>query len=380
MSKEKVTQTEPENLFTGFNILKGGIVPPENIVDDDIIDEEPGTIVEKEVDLTEKEKLEKGDKVLEEIAKKQAEALDKKKKQIEPTTEEDEEDSDSEPDNLVDNGFKSTIATLVDKGILDVDLEKIEDSEEGFEASIDNTVKSRIDNFINNLDDDFKKLYEFVNNGGDQKQFLEIYYGNHTWEDFKLESEDAQKLAAKEALRLKGETPEDIEEMVTEWADNGTLEKRAKSSLTYLQKSEASQKEELVKIQKEQADKQRAAQQEYWDTFKKDLMSKEDIKGFKLTPKQKDNLWSFMTVIDKKTGKTEYQKATEAEKDSSLLFAYFAMNKFDTTKLEKQVETKVSRKYNSILNNYSKSTKEKISGGFTEQHTDENPFSGFKSR
>ena len=384
MSKEKVVAKEPENPFGGFNVLKGGIVPPtEDKVEDDVLDEDSTIVEEKLEDLDEEaEQIAKADKLLEEVAKKQAAALDKKKKASEPTTEEDEldsEETDGKEDKTKENGYKSAISALFDKGILEVDLEKIEDSEEGFDNAIEETLKNRTSKWVQSKNPDYIKFMEFTDNGGDPKQFLDIYYGNHTWEGFKVESEEAQKLAVRESLRLNDESPEDIEEIVTEWSDNGTLEKRAKSALVKLQKNETYQKEELVSIQKEYADKQKAAQQEYWEGFKKDLYSKEDIKGFKLTPKQKDNLWSYMTVIDKKTGKTEYQKATEAEKDSSLLFAYFAMNKFDTAKLEKQVETKVSRKYNSILNNYTTSTKEKISTGLNETYADNNPFKGFKS-
>ena len=86
-----------------------------------------------------------------------------------------------------------------------------------------------------------------------------------------------------------------------------------------------------------------------------------------------------MTVVDRKTGKTEYQKAIEANGDSAYLFAYLSMKNFDIAKLEKQVTTKVSSKLNGIMKNYQSSTKEKISSGRTEYNEEgENPFAGFK--
>jgi hypothetical protein len=52
---------------------------------------------------------------------------------------------------------------------------------------------------------------------------------------------------------------------------------------------------------------------------------------------------------------------------------------FDISKLEKQVETKVSNKFGKMLKNYSKTSKEKISGGSTYGNEDgSNPFAAFR--
>ena len=55
------------------------------------------------------------------------------------------------------------------------------------------------------------------------------------------------------------------------------------------------------------------------------------------------------------------KKAVEENKDSSLLFAYLAMNNFDISKLEKQVETKTVSKLRDKLSNYS-DTRQKLKG------------------
>ena len=184
-------------------------------------------------------------------------------------------------------------------------------------------------------------------------------------------------MAIRESLKLSGESEEDINDMIDEWEVNGTLEKRAKSAITKLQKHEKAQKEELVRIQKAQEEKRKAEQLEYWNNFKKQLYEKEQIAGFKVTPKLKDKLWDFMTTPDKE-GKTKYQRAVEQNADSSYLFAYLAMNNFDSSKLEKQVETKVSHNMSKMLKNYANSTKNRISSGGTDDNYDTNPFSAFK--
>ena len=86
-----------------------------------------------------------------------------------------------------------------------------------------------------------------------------------------------------------------------------------------------------------------------------------------------------MTVVDKKTGKTAYQKAVESETDAAYLFAYLSMNNFDISKLEKQVASKAASKLNGLMKNYQPSSKERISSGRTEvNESGDNPFAGFK--
>ncbi len=384
MGKENKNLENLDNPFNAFSILKGEFTDTSSDKDDDIVD--PNDDIVDDKDGLEDDTKKKADELLNQVAEKQKKAAAKKEKvEVEETDDdlEDEEIIDTSKNNTSaeeETGIKGFAKHLYEKGTLDFDDsdEDFEDSEEGLEKLINKTVQNRIDKWAQSLPEDYAKMLEFVQAGGSPKQFLDIYYGNHSWEDFNLESEDNQKIAVKESLKLAGESDEDIKDMIDEWEVNGTLEKRAKSAITKLQKYEKSQKEELVKIQKEQAEKQKQVQLEYWNNFKKELYDKEQIAGFKLTPKTKDKLWEFMTAVDKRTGKTPYEQAIESNKESSYLFAYLAMNNFDSGKLEKQVETKVSNRLSGVLKNYSKDTKNRISSGRTDENYDSDPFSGFK--
>lgn len=375
MSKKKEDlDSQP---FSGFSLIKGEFPTPPSPEDDDVETGDKTIITDDNDDLTDDEtKLAKGNEVLEKVIEKQKAALDKSK----PLEVEDDEDEEEESDND-DSGIKDFVKALSEKGVIDFDDtdEDFEASEEGIEKLVDKTVKNRIDKWANELPEDFNKLLQFVEAGGDPKQFLDIYYGNHSWENYSIESDEAQKAAVRESLRLAGEDASDIEDIVEDWYESGILKKRAESAIKKLQKHESALKAQLVDEQKAADARKKAEEKAYWDGFKKDIETREEIKGFKLTPKTKDNLWNFMTKVDK-SGKTEYQKAIEAEKDSALLFAYFAMNKFDTAKLEKQVESKVSNKYAGMLKNYSKSTKERMSNGSTPNHSDDNPFAAFGAK
>jgi hypothetical protein len=393
MGKSKNNTTDLiDNPFGAFKILKGEFAPPSD--EDDIQDGEEGILKEEPNDLTEtseteEDRLKKADKALEKIAERTAKKAKGETIQSsqfkESNFEDDSDDSDDLDNETGENeetsAFKEFTKNLYQKGVLDFDDsdEDFEESEEGIEKLVNKTVGNRITKWVNDLPADYSKFLEFVQSGGKPKDFLNVYYGNHSWESFDIEDENKQALAVEESLRLSGEDEDEIRDMVDEWRDNGTLEKRAKSALVKLQKNEAIQKQEIVEIQKQQAVKQKEAQKQYWDGFKNDLFSRENIKGFKLTPKLKEKLWDHMTAIDRSTGKTAYQNSIDNNNEASLLFALQSMLDFDISKLEKQVETKVSNKFGKMLKNYSKTSKEKISGGSTYGNEDgSNPFAAFR--
>jgi len=375
MSKGKSTKQEDVNPFAGFNLIKGEFIPP--VENDEIKTDNDEIIDETEEDKRMREADAKLAKIAEKTAKKQKTEVEDL---IESETEENADDVES--DDTKDSPFKEFTRVLHDKGVIDFDDtdEDFNDSEEGLEKLVNKTIENRINKWVEALPEEYSKMLEFIQSGGTPKQFLDVYYGNHSWDNFSVDNESKQELAVTESLRLAGESEEDIQDIVKEWRENGTLEKRAASALNKLKKYESQQKEQLIESQKAKDAQKKQEQKEYWDNFKKDLMSKEEIKGFKLTPKLKEKLWDHLTAVDKKTGKTAYQQAIESDREASLLFALQSMNNFDISSLEKQVESRVSNKLGKVLKNYTKTTKEKISSGSSEEHDDKNnPFAGFKT-
>lgn len=384
MSKSK--ETKEVDPFGGFNLLKGEFKAPENTEDTES-DVEAGDSTVIDDDSTETDeaaRIAAGDKALAELEKKKEAIANSKKKVVKvedseevPNTTDESEDTTEDKDSLIRVFTKK----LYEDAVLDFDDsdEEYEDSEEGVKKLVNKTVQNRIDKYFEELNPEYTKFLEFVQNGGRPKDFLDIYYGNHSWEGFQIEEEDSQKLVIAEALRLAGDTEEDIKDMIDEWSENGTLSKRAKSFLPKLQKNETYQKEQIL-IQAENDKKAKeASNKKYWEDFKEDLFKKEEVMGFKLTPKLKEKVWNSLTTIDPRTGKTEYQKAVEGNKDAAILFALQAATGFDKSKLETQVKTKVSNQFHELLENHSKTTKQKISSGRTNEDYNTNPFEKFKN-
>jgi hypothetical protein len=360
--------------FGGFNLIRGEFIPPVDNNPEDVKDivEDPITDPDKEAAID--KAIEERIRLAEELKKtKEGKGTPKKDETPEPDDDEDEVGEES--------GIRLFARALAEKGVIDFDDtdEDFEDAEEGLEKLVEKTINSRIANWSSSLDPEFAAFYEFTQAGGKPQDFLKVYYGDNDWNNFSIDDEDNQKTVVREALRLdKDLSTEDIEDMVEEWFDNGSLEKRAKSYKNKLVKYQESQKEAVVKQQKEAVQRQQAEAQKYWEDFKKDVYSKDEISGFKLNKKQKDDLWNFMSTVDKKSGKTSYQKAVESNQDSTLLFAYLAMNNFDISKLEDQVSSKVAKGYATKLRNI-KDSRDKISGGGNNENFDASAFAAFKA-
>jgi len=276
------------------------------------------------------------------------------------------------------SSLKVFASWLGEQGLVDFNEESFEDSEEGLKNLVGATIEREVQNYKNSLPEDVHKLVEFVEAGGDPKAFMEAYYNNKSWGEYEVDSEASQKIVLREYLKAQGEEDEDIEETLDTYEVSGILEKKAKVALNKLQAYEKSYQEQLVEAQKKYDAEQRVLAKKQYEEFKANLYAKEDIQGFKLTPKMKDNLWNFIMVPDK-AGKTGLQKHNETNENAQFLYAYLAMNDWDLSKLERQVKTKVNSELASKLSNF-KDGRSKLKSGQSDSFGDQrkNNFSAFK--
>lgn len=292
--------------------------------------------------------------------------------EVEEESEENEEDNQEEEEQQyipILNHFNS-------KGILDIP-EEIEDTEEGFEKTIEYTVNNRVKTGIENelsiLGDKGKEFLEFVKSGGKPEDYIEMYFNPVSWENFTPENEEDYKYIIKQSLiNLEDYTAEEADEVIEDFEKTESIEKHGKKHLSKLQKLEITEKENRVKTQIEANKKILKQREEAYNSFKENLLKKEEISGFKLTPKDRSDLLDYMTKVDKKTGKTAYQSAIETKEDSNMLYAYIAMKGFNLEKLEKQVKTKVvSNLANKLKNINTSDSRSKLKNGQTDSFEEE---------
>jgi len=368
-----------ENAFEGFNLLKdNALAAPAKVVKEK---KEPA------VTETAEEKALKADAALvaaqleiDEIAKKKASKLDK---ELNSEEEEGEEEKIIQEEEAADeSSFKAFAGFLREEGMAEFDDESFDDSTEGLKRVWKDSLNKEHDAWVKSFDEDTQKYLEFIENGGKPADFHKYYYNEASWLDFTIETEEDQKYAIREGLRLSGwEDEAEIEEELMLYEDAGKLESKAKPHLARLQKADKENKTLLVEAQKKYAKEQDDHQKAEWKSFRDGLMEKEEISGFKFTKKMKDDLWDYMTKpVDKKTGVTQYQAdSQEKGAEARYMFAYLLKNNWDASSLSKDVKNKVVHNLKKNLSNYSDSRSKIKSGTPSKADNEEiSSFAGFK--
>lgn len=373
-----------ESVFEGFNLLKdNALAAPEKVVKGK---KKPEVIVDEDKEAQIQAALE--------AAKAEADAIAAKKKAKEPSTEEEEEDE--EDDNLVagdavivdepesdQSSFKAFAGFLKEEGMAEFDEESFDDSTDGLKKVWKDSLEKEHDQWLSSYDEDTRNYLAFIENGGRPSDFHKYYYNEASWSEFTIDSEEDQKYAIREGLRMSGwEDEAEIEDEIQLYEDAGKLEAKARPHLSRLQKADSDNKKLLIESQKAYAKEQEARQKLEWKEFEAGLMEKDEISGFKFNKKMKDELWAYMTKpVDKKTKQTQYQIDSEEKgKEARYMFAYLLKNNWDVSSLSKDIKNKVVHNLKKNLSNYSDSRSKIKSGSPAKADNDNeaNSFAGFK--
>jgi len=360
-----------ENPFGGFNLLNDSInAKAAETKSNKKTTATEAPISDEEIEGTNDETTAIADAELEKVAKKQAEAASKKSKAVEEVAEEVEfeEDVQETIENTSDDSLKPFYSYLAEKGVLD-EVEEFEDSEEGLEKVVNQTVYNRLNQWKSQYGEDGLAFLEFIENGGNPADFHKYYYSDNSWEYFSTESENEQKIIIREGLKLSGWEADEIDEEIELYEDTNKLKVKADQMLKKLQRFEKESKAQLVEQQKELETRKRQAAAEQYKKLESEWYSKDELKGFKLNKNLKDKVWDTIYKVDKRTGKTKLQEAYEKDVDTQFLAALMVAIDFDVKQLEKQVETKATSKLRKTLSNYSDS-RGKLGSGRTERESD----------
>lgn len=389
---------ENKNDFEGFNLLK--MSPDQNpfndgmdmkfeMADNSDLKSVKNDIKTKPEEDEENKDTDKGndledkkDDIIDD-KKSQTSKSDKKDTKTDPPAKSDdlneEEDSNQEDTNS-DNTLTVFGDYLHNEGLINLEEGKKIESEDDLRSAIQNEIKSGVENYISSKPDDVQKFLEFVDAGGNPRDFHQLYYESRSWSDIDPSKESNQELIVREALALSGWDEEDIEAEITDKKDLGKLGPLAEKFHKKLISAEAQNKQALIEAQKELDKKHQAEVQKQWTEFKDNFYNMEDLNGFKLNSKMKDDLWNFMSKPDRKTGKTGLQLHNETNTKAQYLYAYLAYNNWDITKLEKQVKNKVvSELADKLKKTSTGDSRNKISKGTNNNLNDENKTNNFSS-
>lgn len=333
---------------------------------------ELGTIV----DLTETPDLEKTEKELEEIEDKKEEESSKEEEETEEKEEtkveaeaETKEETKTEDEDSEDSEELSAIGEVAkyfgEKGVLSFDEENFEDSEEGFESAIVQTIENKVQNYKDSLSEMSKQYIEYLEDGGRPQDFIEM----HSMPDFSQvdpdkmsENENTQKAVVREFLRAQKYSAEEIDEEIQDYEDSGILDKKADRALGKLVRAQEEDKHRFIENQKQEKIRQQQREVETLDNLKKDIESREEIMGFKISKKDQSNFYDYLTKFDRKTGKTQMMTDAENDPDAQLKMAYLYYKGFDFGDIEKKTKTKQARNLKNNLDKFHRDGRNKVKG------------------
>lgn len=287
---------------------------------------------------------------------------------IESSTPEEEEieskegTSKEEPE---ENEFSIFAKMLAEKELLDINDEEFEATEEGlmnaFASTIEARVKEEIDMFQKNLPSEGKELLRHMMAGGSIADFKESY-GMPDYENVSIEdNENNQKWIIAEFMKLRGDSMEEIQETIEDYADLGKLEKQAAKAQERLAEYSKKQKQNLAIRREEEKLERENKRKEVLTNISTLVEKSEEIKGFPLTRKAKKDLLTYMTdtsvKIDTPDGPqyvTQYQademKASQNLEDF-VLKAYLRMTDYNLGPVQKKSESNLSAKLRQQLQN-----------------------------
>ena len=290
--------------------------------------------------------------------------------EVENTTEEvestedtsffDAEDADEEKETETTENpsfYEDVYKDLKEAGIFKhVELEEGEelDADRLYELQqeeIEAEVATRLETWATeDLDEDAKAFIKFKIQGGDTSEFFKTYSANSELGLGDISDENYQDKVIRTQLQKDGWDAEEIEDRLEYLTESGKKEKTAQKYFSKLEKEVELQKQSLeTRIQE---DKQRVKQQEeQFKTSIKDILdTNTDIKGIKISDKDKGIILNLLTKkdqkVDDKRSVTGFQKKlSEVFNDPSkiVLLAKLVNDDFDFSAFEKSVVTKKTR-------------------------------------
>ena len=255
----------------------------------------------------------------------------------------DVEDNTTDTDDNSEDGSEGVSDThsmwsaFANNGIIDLDEGELEDEDidkdlEWFASKaqdkLDKGIEEAVENYKDTLPQEVRYLLDNYESG---VSILDLVKADKAIMDYETIKEDQledneslQKGLVADMYRLQGESEDDIKGLVEDLEAAGLLDKQSKRALGKLKTYKKTQREEMIRQQKE-ADLE--ARQKYEDkikSLKKTIDSKEEIiPGIQLNDKQKKQLFNGITKFDRE-GKNEVMRFRESNPDFDLVVAYLA--------------------------------------------------------
>jgi hypothetical protein len=263
-------------------------------------------------------------------------------------SDEDLEDSDDEVDYEDEDKtpYQILMEDLVEKGVLFADDDKEYDAtEEGIEELLEDTVNARVSSLFEE-NEQLAMLYDVVQNGGSIQDVMEIY-GEVNYSELDMSDAGTQEQVVIDYYTAKGISEDRIARLIDGSKDDGSFGNEVQEAYSALVNSQRAQMQEyLNNLEQNKIDEQEYAM-EQMVTLRQTINSIEEIQGFKMDKRTKDDFFNYMTQPSK-NGMTRLQEDAQ-DYDKQLVMAFMYYTNFNAEDLQKRATTNVSEKLSRAL-------------------------------
>jgi hypothetical protein len=189
-------------------------------------------------------------------------------------------------------------------------------------------------------------LYDVVQNGGSIQDVMEIY-GEVNYSELDMTDEGTQEQVVIDYYTAKGISEDRIARLIEGSKDDGTFGNEVVEAHTALVNSQRAQMQEyLNSLEQRKIDEEEYAR-EQMVTLRQTINNIEEIQGFKMDRRTKDDFFSYMTQPTK-NGMTRLQEdAQDYEKQLVMAFMYYT--NFNSEDMQRRATTNVSDKLSKAL-------------------------------
>lgn len=275
-----------------------------------------------------------------------------------------EDDSTNDADEDEDFNF---IEALAQEGIIELDEnESIEGKDlewfsEKAKQKLQKDLNEAIDDYKSTLPDEIKELLDNYESGvpiGKLLQAEKSVFEISKIDIYDLEdNEKLQKQVITNYLKSQGESEDDIKDTLNDYEDAGLLKKQALRVHPKMVAAEVEKKNSLIQQEKAKAINEKENYTKWLTDIKKTIDDKKEIiPGIELTDKQRKDLYTGITKIDK-DGLNEIAKFRKQNPDFDLQVAYIAtVLKGDFSKFEAVATTKAVKQIKAQADNLNSSS------------------------
>jgi hypothetical protein len=268
---------------------------------------------------------------------------------------EDTDDSYDESDEIQDNEeendedktpYQILMEDLVERGVLYADEDKEYDvSEDGIEELLDDTVNARLAaTFQEN--EELAMLYDVVQRGGSIQDVMEMY-GEVNYSELDMSDEGTQEQVVIDYYTAKGLSEDRIARLIDSSKDDGSFGNEVKEAYTALVYSQKAQMQEYLQSLEERKVEEEQYMIEQLSTLKNTINQIDEIQGFKMDKRTRDDFFNYMTAPTK-NGMTRLQEdAQDYEKQLVMAFMYYT--NFNSEDLQKRATTNVADRLSKAL-------------------------------